>query len=350
MVLLFAVAPRLSSAVPPAYTIEEIGSAEDLLDPKAINESGVIVGDCVPRDTLVHSAFITREGKTTIVPPPDGFTHLFFADVNDKNVVVGTAIGENKSRVVLYADEKLTFLSKAGELPLATAIANSGVVVGIIDREDGHQNGAVWEHGRTTLVKPLEGDIASWAFVISATGKIVGWSAYSKGYRLCQADLSGNTIPLIDNDKWNRFRSMRPKAINPHGVVVGSSTAAGHYQACIIAEKVFAELPDLPKNRLDEFIYFLEKHKRAVQQSSAYDINDDGWVVGTCTTPVASVACLWIDDEVYRLDELVKTDEKWLFHSAVSLNNRGQIVGFGKRDGKETVFLLSPILTEKREQ
>src|SRR5205823_2426283 len=93
--------------------------------------------------------------------------------------------------------------------------------------------------------------------------------------------------------------------------------------------------------------------------SIAYDINSTGHVVGTSElVSGASRAFIWHDDdgdgvadpgEMKDLNTLTPPGSNWTLQEARSINDRGQIVGFGifqpdpNQPGQTHAFLLTPV-------
>ena len=81
----------------------------------------------------------------------------------------------------------------------------------------------------------------------------------------------------------------------------------------------------------------------AVQRSFAYDLNTHGWVVGFQLGFQASVATLWIDGTPYELGQFLQPGPVVEIHSAVDVNDAGQILCLGKVRGVDRAFRLDPI-------
>jgi probable HAF family extracellular repeat protein len=81
-------------------------------------------------------------------------------------------------------------------------------------------------------------------------------------------------------------------------------------------------------------------------ESEANDINDDGVVVGYCSRGVGSDrAVLWQGHSAaVDLNQFV-AGSGWTLLSANSINNHGDIVGYGMRDGQYRAFMLVPVET-----
>jgi probable HAF family extracellular repeat protein len=77
--------------------------------------------------------------------------------------------------------------------------------------------------------------------------------------------------------------------------------------------------------------------------SYAQDINSAGWVVGSSEAlDEVARAFLYADGQMYDLNDLIKRNSGWTLRGATGLNDRGQIVGWGLRDGQPRGFLLTP--------
>lgn len=124
-------------------------------------------------------------------------------------------------------------------------------------------------------------------------------------------------------------------AINDAGHVAGVSTGAeGKYRAVLFKDGTITELGTLPG---DEY-------------SSAHGINNLGVIVGSSALKPNSRrkgkrAFIFCDGTMTLLDDLLDpaTGTGWRLHSASDINDAGQIVGWGLRDGTPRQFLLTPV-------
>jgi probable HAF family extracellular repeat protein len=76
--------------------------------------------------------------------------------------------------------------------------------------------------------------------------------------------------------------------------------------------------------------------------SEALDINNSGQIVGFATniSGLPQVAWMWYNGVMYDLNTLVNLPPGWVLTSAQSINNRGDIAGFGTLNGVTRAFAL----------
>jgi uncharacterized membrane protein len=77
--------------------------------------------------------------------------------------------------------------------------------------------------------------------------------------------------------------------------------------------------------------------------TSATSINNEGTIIGFSSNRVALV---WDGGTLYQLNDLIDPTLGWQLEYSSDINDRGQIVGWGRRDGFGTslrAFLLTPI-------
>ena len=159
------------------------------------------------------------------------------------------------------------------------------------------------------------------------------------------------------------------KGINTHGQVVGKNLPACDIVG--LANAVFLWLPE-PAYGLPAGIHSLTSDLPQTWYVDAYGINDQGMVIGTFSDPsetsgfvwqagVRTVlplrptglndrgwivgrsenrAVLWRDGQMSFLDDLIPADAGWTLRTANSINDRGQIVGYGLDGGQGRAYLL----------
>ncbi|MEO8892558.1 MAG: hypothetical protein ABI417_13660, partial [Coleofasciculaceae cyanobacterium] len=78
--------------------------------------------------------------------------------------------------------------------------------------------------------------------------------------------------------------------------------------------------------------------------SRAYGINTAGTVVGSSSiNSDVTHAFIWRNGKMRDLNNLLPADSGWELNQAVSINNKGQIVGTGTFNGQSRGFLATPV-------
>jgi probable HAF family extracellular repeat protein len=187
----------------------------------------------------------------------------------------------------------------------ASAINESGQIVGGSGAASGKQHAFVWQDGKMSDLGTLGGR-DSGAEAINDHGQIIGTSLTPKPSR---------THAFIwQNGKMTDLgtlggRSSRPRAINEQGQVVGESfTATGKVHAFVWQDGKMTDLGTL-----------------GGRDSTALAINERGQVVGSSSTASGRThAFLWQNGKMSDLGTLGRS---YSDSGAVAINDRGQIVG-----------------------
>jgi probable HAF family extracellular repeat protein len=307
--------------------------------------------------------------------------------INGKGDVVGvTARPGGVPIACLYRDGKLIGLT--GAYSEATAINDRGEVIGSV-REAGRE-----EHA--TLWRPAAGDAfqaidlgPGSARSINAMGQIVGpfasgpiWSpgggetgssrrievkgigrAAASSAELVAINDRGQVIGMVhervtevypvrgflwEDGKETDLGSLggphcRPTALNASGQVVGSSTYRSIPRG--IAPLYLSHAFLWQKGTMRDLGAL-----GAGRYSEALGLNAKGDVVGWSGTEAdhdpfggrRRAAFLYRDGAMLDLNRLIPADSGWTLSEARAINDRGQVIGVGRRDGQPRGFLLTP--------
>ena len=111
------------------------------LNPRAVNNSGTVVGIILPRDGSTHAAVWTEVDGIKPIPEPTGYTRSEAVAINNRGAVVGMIDGDAGMPVsphaFVFEDNQLRILTEAGPNCVgATAINDNGQVAGSFEKEE----------------------------------------------------------------------------------------------------------------------------------------------------------------------------------------------------------------------
>ena len=310
------------AAAGPAYSVTDLGPAI----PFGINAAGEVAGLA----SAGGSAFAFRLGQFTDLGTLPGGSYSSAYALNNRGQVVGTSglagfdIGLPFGHAFVFSHGRMTDLGTlGGSWSQAFAIADSGAVAGgAYVAGDLTQHAFLERAGSVTDINP-PGSSISVAFGINASDAVVGL-AYNPGPRAF----------LYQGGNWSDLGTLgggqaEAKAINASGTVVGGADTATSFHAFSYRNGQMRDLGALG----------------AAGRSEALAVNDAGQTVGTSTIvagPAPFYAFLSAGTQMINLNDLIPADSGWTLESATGINDRGQIIGYGIRDGGEEGFLLTP--------
>jgi probable HAF family extracellular repeat protein len=282
---------------------------------RSINGSGDVVGEwriLVSRQQR-FKAFLWEDGQikdlNALIPAGSGWDLLGAQAINESGQIVGSGTINGQTHAFLYEPDTETDSDELGTatdlgVPLgdpfseAWGINDSGEVVGESGSADGGQaflyvNGTVDRFGAL-----LDHSVHRYSEAVNLndSGQVVGWS----------------------------YTPMASQQDPPRG-------RAFLYNSNEDGEAKIAPLDPLPND-----LY-----------SRARDIDESGLVVGwsrndTGASQEEQSAVLWEAGQVTDLNDLIPADSHWKLIDAYAINERGQIVGSGFKDGQLQAFLLTP--------
>ncbi|GAA4355606.1 DUF3466 family protein [Kangiella marina] len=193
-----------------------------------------------------------------------------------------------------------------------------------------------------TMIEPFDAGASRRSYLtsISDNNQVVGFTdvivdntTSVKGFVANTNDLSNLTeLPSIDN------RALYPMGLNLAGEVVGSIFIPG------TGDQREAFYIDSGNSQTEPTL--LGFIREDYNDSRANDINDNGQIVGRAlvSTPTLGEfgAFIYEGEQMKDLNTLIACDSGWKLTEAVSINNSGQILGFGAKDGEVRAFRLDP--------
>jgi probable HAF family extracellular repeat protein len=320
--------------------------------PNALNDNGQVAGTMdVGKDSV--QAFVWSLDS--------GFEYI----ADDKSIANGiNALGDVVGHSGVRPGERSAFRWRKdeGAAPLndefktealAYAINSKGRVVGQVAVEEGKTlfQGFVYDRSRDAIqYLGTLGGSSSQAAAVNDAGQVAGW-ARTKGDKSAVAFLWNEKSGLAELGTLGGKNSYA-NALNEEGATVGSSeTQAGAFHAFLYSGERMTDLGTLGGN-----------------WSLACDLNDSGLVVGQSDIPqpqpslfeekgrellrkfvnlgsreTAFHACLWTKGTIVDLNDLVGDLGNWeVLSGATTINSKGQIAGYGLKEGRIHGFLLTP--------
>lgn len=260
----------------------------------AINSGGQVAGYSTLSDGS-YRGFISIKGKLTSVGTLGG-NYSDAEGLNDSGQVTGaSATANGETHPYLYSNGVLTDLGTLGNNSngwwnSGTAVNDAGEVVGWSYDAQGNFLGFLWSNGQMQSLGTL-GGAWSQAFGINDLGQITG-QAYIKN------DIGADAF-LYDGG-----------AMQDLGTVTSPTGGNGQY-------------------------------------ASGLGINSSGVVVGESTyqkngQSIVYHAFVYSNGKMQDLNRLIPTGSGWVLTTAYSINDAGQIVGYGTHNKQQHAFLLTP--------
>lgn len=287
--------------------------------------------------------------------------------INNLGQVVGYGVVDGDSRAFLYANGATQYLGTlGGDASGAWGINAAGQIAGWAATSTGNPHAALFSGGQVQDLGTISGDWSQGAAINSA-GHVTGSSNSDFGTPACV--FRGSQIVNIGT--LNGVRGFATGlGINDSGQVVGASVftngngnshaflytdgqmtdltpIAGSSQARGINEsgQIAGQVDDRATLFTNGLILDLGTLGGEFTHSSqALGINDLGQVVGgSANSDWATHGFLYETGVMTDLNDLIDPASGWEIGQAFDINNLGQIVGIGARDGQWGAVILTPV-------
>jgi probable HAF family extracellular repeat protein len=210
------------------------------------------------------------------------------------------------------------------------AINDRGQIVGETSERFQKQRAFLWQDGKAITLGSLNGG-DTYANDINVSGQVVGNSTMGSGWFHGFLWENGKMIDLGTLGG----RASEANGVNDVGWVVGSAATADEAtDAFLWKDGVMQDLGSPGSGTC-----------------SARRVNGKGVIVGYWwpreTLYKGSRALVWIDRNMYDLNDLIPKDSGWVLEYGSDVNDKGEIVGSGKHNGQDRAFLLKPYSLEE---
>jgi probable HAF family extracellular repeat protein len=338
LILLGIVTAPSSAAQTPAYTVTELGTFGGARSTaSSINNSGQVAGFAETVDGR-SQAFVYISGTLFNLGTLGGADSYAYR-ISDSGFVIGRANnagGNNRAFVTILNGSMFDISSLdsrlGGSFSVALGVNGLGRVVGYFHTSDDHmasQNRVfLYSNSQVTDLGTFGGTDGI-VTAINDSGQMAG--SYGTEPK---ADYSERTAFLYSGGKVITLGTLGGKVtvatdLNNTGQVVGhSQTRRGNNHACIYSDGALTDLGVLPGGT----------------HSFAYGINNSGQVVGASDSAKSTLhAFVYSGGQMRDLNNLMPANSGWELTEARDINNGGQIVGNGIKDGHQRAFLLTPV-------
>jgi len=289
----------------------------------SINAGGQVAGASL-RASGTEGGFIWRDGVMTDLGTLGGMHSVAYA-INNRGQVVGGSNRTGDSSVGAFVWQKGVMTDLGGGNSFALGINDRGQVVGEVWAADFLSSSAVvWEKGVMTELPKLGGSHAA-AVGINARGQIVGQSQNADGeYRAVMWDKGAITdLGSLGGNDGVAY------SVNARAMACGfSNLPNGESRAALYAS---GEVVDLGTLGGTSSQCLLGANNRQFVGSS------------TIQGDAENHAFVTVDGVMTDLNPQIPADSGWVLNYAYGINERGQIVGGGHRNGVVPIraFLLS---------
>ena len=333
------------------YTIQTIGVLKGDNESNGfwINNFGEIVGcsdtatsqgyPCTGTVAGQHAFFWSKSTGMKDLGTLSGGNVSAAQGINDSGVVVGYSNlgGHPATDFFAFQWTKGGGMVNLGTLPggpssAAFEVNSAGTVSGDSFVSNGVVKATSWSSGSIKNLGSLPNAIFTAGLDLNDNGYVVGESVFSYGPPFKSHAFLWNGSGMKDLGTLSGGVTSIANAINTSGVIVGQSdsSASSHHWHAVLWDTTLKihDLGVLPGGNY----------------SVAFGVNDSKVVVGYGNlSNNAAHAMIWTSSGGMKdLNSLIPPHSGWVLINANSINNVGQITGYGTINGHNRAFLLTP--------
>lgn len=320
--------------MPGAYQVTDLGVLPGGVESEAtaLNHQGTVIGTCtMERGALI--GFVYAQGRMQFIEPLRRNASLP-EEINDSGAIVGYYLTPFVRHTRAFIARRGTIHDPGtfgGKYCRATGINARGLVVGVSTDPTETLRPFLYRSGSLQRLS-LPRSRTVYPTAINDRNEIAGYyDTRQSGPPLMHAFIyrEGRVVDLGSLSE----HSSRAADINNRG------QAAGYYQL---------RQPERSRAFLYDNGRMTDIGDLGGDHSIANSLNDQGEVVGYSAISSGRErrefrAFLYRQGRMADLNTLIPRDSGWVLLSANDINNRGQIVGYGRRNGQKRAFLLTPL-------
>lgn len=329
----FATTPSYLTEYEIDYILQDMGTLDGNSSVAySINNNMISVGDAATSSGLNQAFQFTNYQITTLNGSNTAVSKA--RAVNDAGHVVGAMQDSNGNMKAYYYDglETTSLGTLGGSSSYAESVNNMGMVAGHSATQDGDTHAFVdSQYSSMKDIGTLGGNM-SVAKDISDAGGVTGYSETEDGQ--IRAFLYASGFGMTDIGTLGG-RDSYGYGVNSQGQVVGfSDNDTGQIHAFLYEDGEMQDIGSL-----------------GGEDSFAYSINELGFVVGNAETSdgeahafVYHEQAFWYSDAtMIDLNDFIPLESDWeCLTTAYDINEWGQIVGIGQKDGETHAFIMTP--------
>lgn len=309
------------------YTLTDLGTQMAL---KAINNPGQVIGTVTTADTH-EEAFLYSNGVVSVLGTFGG-TDSWGLGINDSGYVVGkyfTSSGD--SHAFVLQNGQFTDLFGTAGMKEATAINNSGEIIGTVDFHEfpgsSYVDAALYDHGVLLDVSRI--GVSSRLLYSSSDSSPRGLNNAGQAIvnqTMCPLGCD-HSVLFSEGTVTGYPVSFSAYGINDHGQVVGTDlTEWIHVDGFIYDAGVATKINDFGGIWCEPLA-----------------INNLGQVIGTATDQQYQWhPFVYYNGTMTDLQLLIPQNPDWQLQNVLGINDRGQIIGTGLKNGDKHAFILNP--------
>jgi len=346
-----------------------------------------------------------QQYKVTALDPPQGYTASRAMGINNYGEVVGRFYNIDSEtgdavdrRAFIWDSTNGAFLlpSLSGETS-AWAVNNNGFVSGFSYDSNGKQRAVLWDvdGGTVTDIGALRNSLSiagdeSTAYGLNDYQEVVGsadipndagdftpfhafyynptdgiydlgtlttdWPTWANGYSIAyQINNHGQTVGIAHDANWNFLPFIDDKEKGRQSLPKDPNYSDGEWYAVVISDRGLIGGHVLTGENRSIPFYWPDESSAPVKitmpegfpYGEIYGINRSGQMVGlmwNSDQPGAVERAFLFDRKtgVKDLNALLPDESGWELFFARDINNNGQIVGYGEKNGQKRGFLLNP--------
>jgi hypothetical protein len=319
------------------YYIREIVAPAGLdgCRPTGMNNGGYVVGQCIPVSNSNTGspppdsfAWDLSTRKSVILPRPPGIWWFLAADVNDARQIAGYS--QDGKGLLLENESRYTSLQQLLSRDTVVAINNRGEILGSTEGSGNRAQIALWKTDGTGRILNLNNNSDNKPFAMNDQGVIVGRRQSTGFVWNTDGRAPARLLPISGTSAYYTL----PFDVNDTGRIVGlfppqQTNDGGNLSTSILVTW---------EGSISPAVAYLDGIGAAFLRTRTNNRNEIIAVRDAGTFPIP--AYLWANGLRKDVATLVPAD--WKKIELMCINDRGQIAGTAERNGKKTMFLLTP--------